>query len=245
MTLRLKGAVPVAPRSIVPRPELEAALDDAVQSRLTTLVAGPGFGKTTLLAGWSSQRSHVRWYSVGRKDRALAVLTRGLMDALDVSSPGLSSALGSLSARKSDGRLSAEVIGGLLTEALDLRPDASFTLILDDVQELRRGSASARLIETIIREAPASLHVVISSRSPPPFAVERLRARGQVAALDPARLAFSVEDVDALVTATMGDRDPDLSERLHELSSGWPAAVRLALEALRSAPPAERSALLG
>src|SRR5262249_58963546 len=50
---------------------------------------------------------------------------------------------------------------------------------------------------------------------------------------------------DGVGTATMGDRDPDLSERLHELSSGWPAAVRLALEALRSAPPAERSALLG
>lgn len=72
MTLRLKANAPVVPRWAVPRPALEKLLDGALEGRLTTVVAGPGFGKTTLLAAWEEKQPCGCWYSLGREDRALA-----------------------------------------------------------------------------------------------------------------------------------------------------------------------------
>jgi ATP/maltotriose-dependent transcriptional regulator MalT/DNA-binding SARP family transcriptional activator len=244
MTLRLKAAAPVVPRWAIRRPALEKILDGAIEGRLTTVVAGPGFGKTTLLASWAKRQPCARWYSLGREDRALATLARGLAEALGIDSPALSSVLGSHRGSGGEERTRAETIGVLLSEALEARADAKVAIVLDDVQELARGSPAARLIETLVRAGPQALHLTLSSRSPPPFSIERLRGRGQAATLEPALLAFSVGEVDALVAASLGIPEPQLARQLHELTSGWPAAVRLALEALRSAPPADRPAVL-
>ena len=53
--------MPLAERSpvtvsniVLPRPELEKRLDEAFGKRLTTLVAGAGYGKSTLVSSWAS-----------------------------------------------------------------------------------------------------------------------------------------------------------------------------------------------
>src|SRR5262245_37815053 len=140
MTLRLKADAPVVPLWTVPRPALEKLLDGSLEGRLTTVVAGPGFGKTTLLAAWEEKQACGRWYSLGHEDRALATLARGLAEALGIDSPALSSALGSLQAPDNEDRARAETIGSLLSEALEVRADAKVAVVLDDVQELARGS---------------------------------------------------------------------------------------------------------
>jgi hypothetical protein len=67
----------VAPPAFV-RERLEERLDDVFGRRLALVVAGAGFGKTTLLSGWSA-RLRVAWYTLASEDVELGVLVRGLV----------------------------------------------------------------------------------------------------------------------------------------------------------------------
>jgi ATP/maltotriose-dependent transcriptional regulator MalT len=77
MTLRLKAAAPPAAWWVVSRPGLEELLDGGLEGSLTTVVAGPGFGKTTLLAAWAANRPRLRWYGWTGKTGTPRLLLEG------------------------------------------------------------------------------------------------------------------------------------------------------------------------
>jgi ATP/maltotriose-dependent transcriptional regulator MalT/DNA-binding SARP family transcriptional activator len=213
-----KTRPPRLPHDYVERARLLDWLDGALSRRLTTVVAGPGYGKTTLLAAWA-ERAGAAWYTVDSRDRSLARFARGLSDALGLDrAPELGQA-------GSDTR--AHALAELLCEAVATCLEADTALILDDVHELSAKRASALLLETLCRQAPEQLHVVIGSRREPPFPIQRLRGRGQVLSIDADALALTEDEVGLLVPSS------EFAPRIFKLTEGWPAAVRLAADALR------------
>jgi ATP/maltotriose-dependent transcriptional regulator MalT/DNA-binding SARP family transcriptional activator len=246
-TLRTSTVTPV-PRgsfaSAIARPRLQERLDETFGKRLAMLVAGPGYGKTTLLAAWSADVA-CAWYALGPKDVALDQVTRGIVGALLPAVPAVSASLASAgsmhdaASRETD---RADSVAGLLCHELGEALTHDVVLVLDDFHELTEGSGSARLVQAICRQAPPLLHVVIASRAPPPFPIQRLRGRDEVLELTSADLAFTLDEVCELVYRTLGEPDEDTAERLHSATGGWPVAVRLAVEAARTAP--EREAVL-
>ena len=67
--------------------------------------------------------------------------------------------------------------------------------MLDDVHELGAGGAAALLLESLVRQAPPELHLVLASRDEPPFPIDRLRGQGQVLDVDASMLTFSADEV--------------------------------------------------
>lgn len=242
-TLTAKILPPETPSAFLPRPALEARLAEAMERRLTLVVAGPGFGKSTVLSAWSRD-VRCAWYTVDRSDRVLPVFGRGLIDALRVRLPGippdLIRAVEAAAGPDADEEARADALAGMMCEALDRELGADMALVLDDVHEVGEERPMARLIEGLVRQAPARFHLVLSSRTDPPFAVSRLRGRGQVLDIGPAHLRFELDEVRALLEASLRTADPGLAERVHAMTEGWPAAVRLAVEALRGVPAEER-----
>jgi ATP/maltotriose-dependent transcriptional regulator MalT/DNA-binding SARP family transcriptional activator len=240
---RTSAATPV-PRagvaSIVPRPRLQERLDETFGKRLTMLVAGPGYGKTTLLAAWCADVA-CAWYALGPEDVALDQVTRGIVGALLPAVPAVSASLASVgsmhdaASRETD---RADSVAGLLCHELGEALTHDVVLVLDDVHELVEGSGGARLVQAICRQSPPLLHVVIASRAPPPFPIQRLRGRGEVLELTSADLAFTLDECE-LACRTLGEPDEAAVGRLHSATGGWPAAVRLAVEAARTAPEPE------
>jgi ATP/maltotriose-dependent transcriptional regulator MalT/DNA-binding SARP family transcriptional activator len=226
---------PALPTSYVPRPTVSERLDESFSRRLTTVVAGPGFGKSTVVAAWSAELES-GWYTIDVGDRSLAAFAAGLAAALRLDDAALTAA------GRGDDQARSGAVASLLCELLETRLETDFFLVLDDAHELPRGSSSARLIEALCRQAPPLLHMVLCSRTEPPFPVERLRGQGQVLALEPAALAFSESDVTQLLRRELGSGG--LARRLHELTAGWPAAVKLAVEALAGADQSERERML-
>ena len=117
-------------------------------------------------------------------------------------------------------------------------------LVLDDVHELSDGAGAVRLVDSICREAPATLHLVLSSRVEPPFQIDRLRGQGQVLELGGSDLAFSVAETAELLAELLGGEEAETAEQVHRATGGWPAGVRLAAESLREVPVSEREAVL-
>lgn len=241
-TLTAKILPPEVPPSFLPRPGLEARLAEAMDRRLTLMVAGPGFGKSTVLSAWSRD-VRCAWYSVDRSDRVFPVFGRGLIDALRVRLPGvppdLIRAVEATAGPDADEAARADALAGMLCEALDRELTTDLALVLDDVHEIGEDRPMSTLIEGLVRQAPGRFHLVLSSRSDPPFPVGRLRGRGQVMDIGPAQLRFEPDEVRALLEALLEGADPVLAERVHAMTEGWPAAVRLAAEALRGVPEEE------
>src|SRR5262245_56892350 len=69
--LRTKLMPPVARRETVMRERLHVALSEGADRTLTLVAAGPGFGKSTLLAAWrEAEAAHrsVAWLTLGESE---------------------------------------------------------------------------------------------------------------------------------------------------------------------------------
>jgi ATP/maltotriose-dependent transcriptional regulator MalT len=242
-------AAKLVPPAIAPpaltRAGLEERLDAGLARRLTIVVAGAGFGKSALLGAWAGRRN-TAWYALTPEDRQLASFVRGLVGAFRLHVPDLPADLGAAIEGEqgpdpdpSDlGR--SDAYAALLCSALQERLTGDLALVLDDVQELGADGGPVRLVESLVRQAPPALRLVLASRVEPPFPIERLRGQGQVVELTARELAFGPEETRLLLERALAAPVDDIAQEVQEGTGGWPAAVRLALEALRNVSPAER-----
>jgi ATP/maltotriose-dependent transcriptional regulator MalT/DNA-binding SARP family transcriptional activator len=225
--------VPVRPPvTYVPRGERWLA--DVMERRLTSVIAGAGFGKSTLLASWAASVPSAS-YAAEPGERSAATLAKALSRAF-----ALDLDLGAAGAEADPDSLASTLV-----EAVETAFAEDVLVLLDDVHELRPGSPSVGFVRSLVRQAAPRVHVVLASRVELPFSVERLRGRGEVLSLGATQLRFSITEVSVLAEQILGEKGAALAHPLHELTDGWPAAVRLALESLRGVSPEDQRRLLG
>src|SRR2546421_8332449 len=236
------GSFPRVPASLVPRDRLDRRLNEALRRRLTIVTAGPGYGKTTLLSAWASRVGAV-WYAVEPADSSPAVLAGSLVGALRprlALTPEAERAVRS-APRGAEDPSEADRLARLVARALESGPGGGVALVLDGAEEILPGTGGAWVLQALCRQAPPRLHLILSSRMPPPFEIERLKGRGEVLWIDSSLLGFSEEETAGLLKSILGDGSQDLARPIHEATGGWPAAVRLAAETLLGRDPSDRA----
>ena len=249
--LSAKLLPPTDPAGTLSRPNLEARLADAVGRRLTIVGGGAGFGKSTLAARVAAGSS-TAWYTLDAGDRHLASLAAGIVAALRLRVPGLPADLanpveGSIEPTDDAAVMAqATAAAAMVTDALQAALDGDLVLVLDDLHVVQDAPAAWRFVEALVRLAPPGLHLLVTSRSEVPFGIERLRSQGQVVDIGGGSLAFTVDEIEALVASLVGSAGdvPEAAARIQAATGGWPAAVRLAVEAYRTAPAGSRAAVL-
>ena len=83
------ATVPPLPPRHVSRPRLLAAVDRAADAPITLLCAGPGAGKTVLLAEWvKNLKGRVAWVTPGKADAEPERFWRLLLGVVDEVSAG-------------------------------------------------------------------------------------------------------------------------------------------------------------
>lgn len=190
------------------RERLLTRLDRRWTCRLVTVVAGPGFGKTSLLsAATNPDRRHPDhrdvWLTCEPSDSGPVAFLEGLAQAM-----GLAAA-------------SYEVVLRAVWQAAP----AQVCFVLDDVHELREGSEGAQLLARLVAELPRNGHIVVSSRSAPPVPLARLAAAGQLERIGEDDLLFTTEELEAFAGLHGVDRS------VLSAAGGWPAIVQLAVAA--------------
>src|SRR5919109_2175326 len=98
-----------------------------------------------------------------------------------------------------------------MSEALRDRLSHDLVLVVDDFHELTAAPPVA-VVENLLRQAPPLLHTVVVSRLDPAFRIERLRTAGEVLELGAAALAFSPNDVAAVLAASLNPEAADLAD---------------------------------
>ncbi len=173
---------PELPDGLVVRDRLLDQLRQRFDRRLTVVRAGPGFGKTTLLAHAVIENALDpvgvdAWMQLFEQDRRPDHLVSGL--AASLADVGLASSEPSAEPPVD------EVIEWMW--AVAPRPVA---LVLDDVH-LLDGSPSMDLLADLCERLPANAHLVLGTRTPSALPIRLLQARGQAVVLDESDLAFT------------------------------------------------------
>jgi len=196
---------------------------------LTVVNAPVGYGKTTLLRSWCSERPEaVAWITLDAADDDPARLWTHIATAVDRIGHGLGhGALTSLNARGAPIETTIdELMNGLVAYG---RPLA---IVLDDLHAVK-SETSLRAIGHAIKRLPPNARMVVSTRSDPAISLARLRARGALTEVRARELAFTVEETRELMLREDIVLSSSSVELLAERTEGWPAGCYLAALWLR------------
>lgn len=204
--------VPASPPSVahgIVRPSVLRLLDGRWNHAVTVVIAGAGFGKSVALgqamrANQASPRGVEAWLSCRSGCEDPARFAHSVRHAFGLASGGGRDPLQDLQ------------------DAIGSFSPVETTLVLDDVEVLEGTPACAELLDQLIHDLGTGAHIVLAGRTLPPLRLTRLRAAGQLLALDEHDLRFTESDVAALARSLKTAVPPrDVG--------GWPALVRLAL----------------
>lgn len=193
----------------VARGRLVSLLAGRFDRPVTALVAGAGFGKTTLLA--QALRHNLAeplgidaWVSCQPDDEDPVQFAAACCEAL---SPG--------------GAAAARGRGEDVIAAIRQLSPIDVCLVVDDIHQIA-GSASARLLAEIVPRLPSNGHIMLSGRTSSDVPLARLRLTGHCVEIGERELAFTPAEERDLA------RQLDVRAPRRELA-GWPALVRLTL----------------
>jgi LuxR family transcriptional regulator, maltose regulon positive regulatory protein len=215
----------------VPRPRLVQRLRAGIERELV-LVCGPaGFGKSSLLADWvRADPRAIAWLSLDAADNDPVRFWRHVAAALDEVRPGVAEQVAPLVNAATSTSFAAAVT--VLVNELAAAPD-QVALVLDDYHLIDAPEVH-RSLEFLLDHLPASLHLVLASRSDPPLPLARLRARGQLTELRADELRFTAAETAELMRVTVGrDLPRTVVAALGERTEGWAAGLQLAALSLQ------------
>ncbi|HEU5417268.1 MAG TPA: LuxR C-terminal-related transcriptional regulator [Streptosporangiaceae bacterium] len=229
--LRAPGQRP----GLIPRPRLGQRLDQGLGHGLVLVCAPAGYGKTVLLADWVRRSAcPAAWLSLDPGDNDPARFWRHAVAALDRVRPGLSGRAGALLGPPAPA--SFEPLLAVLINELAAQPESAPALLVLDDYHVIRSAAVHQSVEFLMEHRPPGLCLAIASRSDPPLALARLRARGLLTEVRATELRFTGPEAAALLGQSLAGRDQlpdDVIAALASRTEGWAAGLQLAALSLR------------
>jgi LuxR family maltose regulon positive regulatory protein len=206
---------------------------------IVSVVAPPGYGKTTLLSQWAERNGQAfAWVSVDERDNDPKVLLSYVAKALDAVQPVDGRVFDALASSVSS------VPGSVVPRvgAAFASMTAPVALVLDDVHSLRNSECRAAL-SVLGDHVPDGSRLVLAGRDEPPLRVARLRAEGRIAEIGPGDLALSSGEAASLLRGAGVALGADEVAVLHQRTEGWPAGLYLAALCLREGGSLARAAV--
>jgi len=224
----LKTTPPRLPRTALERDRLTRIWDAVCDRTAITVLAPPGFGKTTLLVHWRrkwlADGALVAWLTADRNDDP-ARFNLALLHAIRTAS-GRAALDTSATENAANTDHGIDTLTGLLAEIASLGRQT--VLIVDDAERLP--DTSRRSLAYLLYNAPSNLHVAIGTRVPLDLRTAEIAAKGNSAVLKVEDLRLQLEETMAILDKRFGSRlDLDACVRLHEATEGWPIGLQLAI----------------
>jgi ATP/maltotriose-dependent transcriptional regulator MalT/DNA-binding SARP family transcriptional activator len=206
--------------NLLSRPRLLRSLAGRWDHRVTSLVGGPGLGKTTLLSqaiaeNRLSPRGDDIWLGLEPSDADADRLARVVATAITSDGDGHSG--GGDPPRDDDAPPEPADVASTIWQ----RAPTEACLVLDDVHLVPPRSTGARWLKDLVDALPANGHLVLASRADPPIPLSRYGAQGAVLHLAEDQLRFTDDEVCGFAAA----RGVDVAH-LGDLG-GWPAMAEL------------------
>ena len=217
--LRTRLLPPRLPPNSVARTELVERVHRGLEGRLTALVAGAGYGKTTLLVqALDGSGMRAVWLSCDARLRTPEMLVAHVAAGVAEAFPGVASAL-------PPGGPPELQIAALANELFETIPD-DFVLALDDVHALA-GDPVIEALGLLASDLPPNVHLAMTSRREIAIPTSRAAAGGTTIVGED-MLAFSFQEATELLEDAPGALGEAEIGELHQRTEGWVAGLLLA-----------------
>jgi LuxR family maltose regulon positive regulatory protein len=219
----------------IPRENHQQLRQEILNHRLTTVTAGPGYGKSALVAQTLANLTpNLVWYRQDKNDldpsTLLSYLCAGIADHHPAFDFPLPDNLTELMACQEKGTAL------LKTFLIALEPVSNDTLVIvfDDFHTVQESSPLRDTLCTLLRYAPSEIHMVIISREQINLPLSSLRAEQQLKELQAEDLLFSLKETRTLFDDRFGlQLDQEQLERLTLQYSGWITGLILLGQSLK------------
>ncbi|GCE15260.1 LuxR C-terminal-related transcriptional regulator [Tengunoibacter tsumagoiensis] len=255
---------PHLPSTLIARPDVLALLDAGMAYKLTLLATPAGFGKTTTVSQWVTERqthatttlsqlsgettahsthTHTAWVSLDEGDNDPVRFWRYIIAACQSFHADLGRS--ALALLFSELEPPFELPSQEMMLTLLLNDITHFIknglLILDDYHVITEPRIHAMMI-FFIDHLPTSLHILLLTRSEPPLPLIRWRSRGELQDIHTADLRFSPAETTAFLQQSLSPRQittlsDDAIGDFARGMEGWAAGLRLLQLTLPGQPP--------
>jgi len=226
----IKGKItfPAVRADLVHRPRLVQQLVSGLKGPVTLIVAPAGYGKTTLAGEWRAGPGHqasAAWLSLDSEDNDPVRFLTYWIASIETVKPDLLCQTRALLQIPQLPNMEA-VLTSLIFEVSALPGDLILTL--DDYHVITSGEIHTALA-FLLAHLPPQLHLVILTRSDPPLALARLRARNQLTEIRARQLCFTPAEARDFFQQGMGLALSDEQvAAIEQRTEGWIAGLQLA-----------------
>lgn len=208
--LKIKNIIPppglniISRHLILERLRKDLMVAEGFTRGLTLFSAPAGYGKTTTVRNWlSGQENRTAWYSLDETDNDPERFWIYLISALQ--NINADTGKGALEMLRSGTATSESAAGNqpFLTPLLNdlFAMDSPAYLVLDDYHMINNNTIHKTMV-FFVENLPPTLHLVLTTRSDPPWPLSRWRARGKMAEIRLEQLKFSEEEAARLLAET-------------------------------------------
>lgn len=212
-------------RKTLNRERINQALEAILDYPMTIMSAAMGYGKTTAMRNFlERKRIQTVWISLQGSDGDEGVFWRKLCLAIGRFYPETSEKLEGMGFP-----MEARQVAIAAECVWELDDGKVTVVVLDDYHLIEHNSHVTRLVEQLVREAIPDLHIVILSRTRPPFNRSELISKGLCLELDTSLLSFTLLEIQEFCyLSDFGAAEEEL-EQIYRYTKGWISAAYLLL----------------
>ena len=200
----------------------------ATRVPVITLVAPPGYGKTTLMAQWAQRtESRVAWLSCDDADNDPVVLLSALAVALSRIGPVDPAIFSALASSGAD----ITVVPRFVAAVAPVQPPV--TVLVDHAEAVTNRQCLNTIAEFALR-LPPGWQFALASRTVVPLPTARLRVNGGILEVTADDLAMGPSEAQSLLTGAGVEADEASLRDLLQRTEGWPAGLYIAALAIKS-----------
>jgi ATP/maltotriose-dependent transcriptional regulator MalT len=233
--VRTKFIPPLPRKRLLIRPRLAELLKGVVSHKVTILQAGPGYGKSTVLAvHLSGANIPSFWYCVNGADTDPLVFITHLIWSLRSAYPTMGSRALSLLEEDYSPSARRQAVDLLGNDLIDQIVE-DFAIVIDDYHAVAKSPEVNEIVENLINAMPPQVHVILSTRERPSLgSLARWRVRGEALEITERDLAFTVPEIRSLFSGPyQHELTSEQVKAVLERTEGWIIALEMIWHALR------------
>ncbi len=233
-TLKSKLTLPLLP-STIKRERLFSLLENLSSQKITTIVAGAGYGKTTLAVQVVESLGYRNiWYRLDRSDMDFFTYLSYLITGFKKHFPEFGEDTVSRIQQTKSLAIEWQSILMVFLNEVDHCIDGDFLVVFDDYHLVQGNPAINELTVFMLERLNPSVHLLIISRVEPEIPLSRYRATRELAEINENDLRFTNPEIKLIFKQLF---DLSLEEKsleiLEEKTAGWASGLILFYHALK------------